>query len=58
MLLTTDHPKMVMKAMAWTHEFRAARVFCLQPGHNNDHYADPIFRTMLSRGIHWAAGRL
>ncbi|MFN2154223.1 MAG: ThuA domain-containing protein [Anaerolineae bacterium] len=57
-LLTTDHPKMVMKAMAWTHEFRNARAFCLQPGHNNDSYADPIFRTVLSRSIHWAAGRL
>jgi type 1 glutamine amidotransferase len=33
-------------------------VFCLQPGHNNDSYADPIFRTVLSRGIQWAAGRL
>lgn len=57
-LLTIDHPKMVMKAMAWTHKFRNARVFCLLPGHNNDSYADPIFRTLLSRGIHWAAGRL
>ena len=57
-LLTTDHPKMVMKAMAWTHQFRNARVFCLQPGHNNDCFADPNFRTVLSRGIQWAAGRL
>jgi len=57
-LLTTDHPKMAMKAMAWTHQFRNARVFCLQPGHNNDSYADPTFRTVLSRGIQWTAGRL
>jgi type 1 glutamine amidotransferase len=57
-LLTTDHPKMATVAMAWTHEFGTARVFCLQPGHNNDSYADPIFRTVLSRGIQWAAGRL
>lgn len=57
-LLTTDHPKMRMKAMAWTHQFRNARVFCLQPGHNNDNWADPNFRTVLSRGIQWVAGRL
>ena len=57
-LLTTDHPKMTMKAMAWTHLFKKARVFCLQPGHNNDSYADPNFRVLLSRGIQWAAGRL
>ena len=57
-LLTTDHPKMAMKAMAWTHQFKNARVFCLQPGHNNDSYADPNFRTVLSRGIEWVARRL
>ena len=54
----TDHPKMAMVAMAWTHPFKNARVLCLQPGHNNDSYADPNFRTVLSRGIQWAAGRL
>jgi type 1 glutamine amidotransferase len=37
-------------------QFKKARVFCLQPGHNNDSYADPQFRTVLSRGIQWAAG--
>lgn len=57
-LLVTKHPKMRLEAMAWTHQFRNARVFCLQSGHNNDSYADPNFRTVLSRGIQWAAGRL
>lgn len=57
-ILVTDHPRMRMKAMAWTHQFKKARVFCLQPGHNNDSYADPSFRTVLARGIQWAAGRL
>jgi hypothetical protein len=57
-ILRTDHPKMRLKAMAWTHQFRNARVFCLQSGHNNDSYVDPNFRTVLSRGIQWAAGRL
>lgn len=57
-LLTIDHPKMQMKAMAWTYQFKKARVFCFQPGHNNDSWADDNFRTVLSRGIQWAAGRL
>jgi hypothetical protein len=34
-LVTTDHPKMRMRAMAWTHQFRSARGFCLQPGHSS-----------------------
>lgn len=46
------------KALAWTHQLKKARVFCLQPGHDDDSYADPSFRTVLSRGIQWAARRL
>jgi trehalose utilization protein len=57
-ILLTDHPKMRLKSTAWTHQFREARVFCLQPGHDNGTYANPNFRTVLSRGIRWAAGRL
>lgn len=56
--LVIDDPKMRLKATAWTHQFRRARVFCLQPGHDNDNYADSSFRTVLSRGIQWAARRL
>ena len=40
------------------YRFRKARVFYLQPGHNNDAWADETFRTVLSRGIQWVAGRL
>jgi len=54
-LMTTAHPKMRMKAMAWTHQFRRARVFYLQPGHDNDSWANPTFRTVLLRGIRWVA---
>ena len=57
-LMTTDHPKMRMKAMAWTHQFRQSRVFYLQPGHDNDAWSHPTFRTVLLRSIQWAAGRL
>jgi hypothetical protein len=57
-ILVTDHPKMRLKSTAWTHKFKRARVFCLQPGHDKKIYADPNFRTVLSRGIQWAARRL
>jgi len=57
-LLKMAQPKMNMTCMAWAHRFRNARVFCLQPGHTNDNWTDPRFRTVLARGIQWAAGRL
>jgi uncharacterized protein len=57
-LMTTNHPKMTMKAMAWTHQFRKARVFNLQPGSDNNAWSHPTFRTVLLRGIQWAAGRI
>jgi len=57
-LLTTDLPKMEMKAIAWTHQYKQARVFCLQPGHDKQSWEHPDFRTVLWRGIRWAAGRL
>ena len=57
-LMTTDHPKMELKAMAWIHQYKKARVFCLQPGHDNASYVNPNFRTMLSRGIQWVSGHL
>jgi hypothetical protein len=57
-LMTTDHPRMSLKAMSWTHQFKRSRVFYLQPGHNNDVWSHPTFRRILLRGIQWAAGRL
>lgn len=57
-LLATDHPKMPLGALAWTHTFGQARVFCLQPGHDDNSWSHPLFRTVLMRGIQWAAGRL
>ncbi|MFQ6132499.1 MAG: ThuA domain-containing protein [Armatimonadota bacterium] len=56
-LLTTDHPKS-MRSIGWTRRHGQARVFCLQSGHDNRAYANPSFRTVLSRGIQWLAGRL
>ena len=31
-LFETGHQEMPLKAMAWVHEFKKARVFCMQPG--------------------------
>ena len=56
-LLTTDHA-LSMRTLAWTRRFGKSRVFCFQSGHDNDAYADPGFRTVLHRGIRWAAGAL
>ena len=57
-ILLTDYPRMRLKETAWTHQFGRSRVFCLQPGHDNKIFADPNYRTVLSRGIQWAARRL
>lgn len=56
-LLTTDHPQS-MRAIAWTHPFRQARLFCFQSGHDNQTWADPNFRAVLRRGLLWSAGRI
>ena len=53
-LLTTDHPRST-PTLAWTRQHGAARVFCYQSGHDRRVYEDPGFRTVLERGIRWAA---
>jgi type 1 glutamine amidotransferase len=56
-LLTTDHPRS-MKALAWTRERGGSRVFCLQCGHDGRAWAHESFRTVLRRGVLWAARRI
>ena len=56
-LLTTDHPQS-MTTLAWTRRYKRARVFCYQSGHDDVAFENEGFRTVLSRGIWWAAGRL
>jgi trehalose utilization protein len=56
-LLTTDNPTS-MKTIGWTRPYRNSRVFCLQSGHDKVAWANPNFRTILSRGIEWCAGRI
>jgi len=53
-LLTTDNPRS-MKTLAWTRQYKKARVFCYQAGHDNQTYADPNFRCIVSQGIKWLA---
>ena len=56
-LLTTAHEQS-MKTLAWTRQFRNARVFCYQCGHDNAAFANHGFRTVLHRGLQWLAGRI
>lgn len=56
LLLWTDHPRST-RAIAWTRDHGAARVFCYQSGHDDQAWSDPRFRTVLSNGITWAGGR-
>ncbi len=47
-----------MKVLAWARQYKNARVFCCQSGHDNQVFADPNFRTVIARGIQWLAGRI
>ncbi len=42
----------------WTNQYGKARVFGTTYGHSNSTFQDPVYLTMLSRGILWAAGQL
>ena len=44
-----DHTEPV----AWTHDYKGARVFYTSLGHPDD-FADPAFRTLLRNAILWA----
>lgn len=57
-IMTTDNKMTRTKTMAWCHYLDKARVFCLTPGHDDQAYSQPSFRTTLHRGIRWAASRL
>ena len=56
-LLTTEHPQS-MRTLAWARRHARARVFCYASGHDDQTYANPSFRTILARGILWAAGSI
>lgn len=56
-LLAADHAKS-MKSIAWTRQINDARVFCFQCGHDHLAWENPDFKTVLHRGILWAANRI
>jgi len=56
-LLTVQHPNS-MSTQAWTRSYRQVRVFNFVLGHDNQAYANDMFRTVLQRGIQWCAGSI
>ncbi len=56
-LIAYDHPRS-MRAVAWTRQCRASRVFCYQAGHDGHAWSTDGFRAVLTRGIAWLARRL
>ncbi len=41
----------------WTNNYHGARVFGTTYGHSNETWQDPVFVTLVARGMLWAAGR-
>jgi len=56
-LVSTQHPKSD-KPIAWTVNYKGARVFGYQAGHDAKAWTNPAHRQLLSNGIRWTAGRL
>jgi putative heme-binding domain-containing protein len=44
------------RPLVWTRQAGAGRIFCSIPGHYNWTFDDPLFRTLILRGIAWTAG--
>ncbi len=57
LLVSTDHPRSD-KQIAWVQEYRKARVFGFQSGHDAKVWTNDSFRRLMARGIRWAAGQL
>lgn len=55
-LLTTDHA-LSDPELAWVKTYGNSRVFYLELGHDRYAYENPNYRTLLARGIRWAASR-
>lgn len=54
-LITTTNASS-LKNIAWTRQYKSSRVFCYASGHDNSTYGDENFRTIVQRGLTWAAG--
>ena len=55
-LLKTDHHQS-METIAWVHQYKTNRVFCLVSGHDHQTWEDENFKTVLKRGIEWSCGK-
>jgi hypothetical protein len=55
-LLKTDHPKNNPE-LAWVTTYANSRIFYLMLGHDSKAWANPNYKQLVARGIHWAAGR-
>jgi type 1 glutamine amidotransferase len=44
-------------ASIWTNDYAGTRIFGTTWGHGNATWNDPVFLTMIARGVRWAAGR-
>lgn len=53
-LITTEHPQS-MTTLAWTHEYKQSRVFCVQGGDDQSAWCNENFRTLLTQGVQWCA---
>jgi trehalose utilization protein len=56
-LLTTNNPKS-MRSLGWAHDYKKARVFCYQSGHDNVAYTNAAFQTVMLRAIRWLARKI
>lgn len=55
-LLESWSPDYGSSAAAWAHQAGEGKVFCFTPGHRQEVLSHPGYRTVLARGLRWAAG--
>ena len=55
-LLKTRHEQS-METIAWVHQYKTNRVFCLQSGHDHQTWENTNFMAVLKQGIEWSCGR-
>ena len=53
-LLTTDEPTST-PSVAWTSQYGAARIVCIQLGHDHQAYENPNYRRLVAQAIGWVA---
>ncbi len=56
-LLTVDNENS-MRTVAWTRQYKKARVFCMELGHDDQSWTNTTFRTVYERAIQWCAKKI